>query len=427
MASRRAHTHGPHDIIGGKYRVHRVIGVGGMAVVYEAEDMTVGRRVAIKVIHADVAHLGQVTKTQMEDEGRILVGLAQQTDHVVEVLTAGVTDDKHRLPYYVMELLRGYTLRYVIERKRAEGRALSVYDASGVVQDLAFGLMHAHKSGIVHRDVKPENAFVHKRRDGSVIVKLLDFGVGAWAGRRDRDVGFKGTYRYAAPEQHLTAARTAVGPPADVYAAGLVFYELLALRTPFEDPEDALDAEELVHAHIAVEPPSILRFRPDVPMDVAALIASCLHKDPAHRPEDAYELARRLDTLRRRLDPASTRTHVEAITDIGMPLPFAADATEPDAPPFVAIEVEARSHSGVRIDSHEPVVTTGHPSAAAMRAARGDRMLLGALALFTGVMLLLTAVVAFMPARSRATAAVGPSGSAVLPMRALVDAGHGAR
>src|SRR5262249_28064947 len=155
---------------------------------------------AIKVIHPDVAVLGQVSKSQMEEEGRILVGLAQQTEHVVEVLTAGVTDDAHRLPYYVMELLRGYSLRYVIERKRAERKPLSVYDASGVVQDIAFALMHAHKAGIVHRDVKPENAFVHKRRDGSVIVKLLDFGVSAWVGRADRDEGFKGTYRYAAPE-----------------------------------------------------------------------------------------------------------------------------------------------------------------------------------------------------------------------------------
>ena len=150
--------------------------------------------------------------------------------NIVEVITAGVTTDDLRLPYYLMERLSGQSLRVVLEKKGQ----LELSHAYHIGIDLLDALDHAHDKGVIHRDVKPDNIFLHRTVAGITVTKLLDFGIvsmlnatsGETAGR------FLGTLRYASPEQ-LRGDRAT--PKTDVYSAALVIYEIVAGRGPFDE------------------------------------------------------------------------------------------------------------------------------------------------------------------------------------------------
>jgi serine/threonine protein kinase len=287
----------PGQHLGGSpYAIVRLLGRGGMAVVYEAEDTSCGRRVAIKVVRPDVATRGAFDAERMRREARQLVSLQRKTDHVVEVITAGVTDDSHRLPYYVMELLEGHTLRTVFDRKRAEGAPLGLDEGLGIVIDLAMALDQAHRLDITHLDVKPENAFVHRQRSGTLILKLLDFGISAKLG--ETLGGFRGTYRYAAPEQ---IRGTRVSAATDLYALGLVLFEALALRRPFEPDGISLDREGWARAQCEAAAPPLAEVRSGVPPELERLVAQCLEKRPENRPPSAAFVIGRLREIRGRL------------------------------------------------------------------------------------------------------------------------------
>jgi serine/threonine-protein kinase len=300
-----------------------------MAVVYEAEDTSCGRRVAIKVVRPDVASRVAFSADMMRREARALVALHRETEHVVEVITAGVTDDAQHLPYYVMERLEGFTLRAVLDKKRSEKVHLAVDEAIGLVIDLATALDHAHRRSITHLDVKPENVFVHRQRHGSPILKLLDFGISAMLG--DTPHRFRGTLRYAAPEQ-LRGER--VSAATDLYALGLVLFESLTLRRPFEGVDDSNDPEALVLAQCEAVPRSVEELRAEVPPALAALVTQCLEKDPAMRPASAAAVVGRLREMQNERGETGAKPYLTGLMLVDAPGsedPVAADTALDDA------------------------------------------------------------------------------------------------
>src|SRR5262249_18080926 len=160
-----------------------------------------------------------------------------------------------------------------------------------VTIDLLKALGYAHEHGVVHRDVKPDNIFLHQAGD-LWVPKLLDFGIVAvlTSDRKTTAHGFVGTYRYAAPEQLLGVAPT---PACDGYAAGIVLYEILAARGPFDDIKDEVG---IARSHIDRPPPSPSQFC-ELPGDLERLVLQMLEKEPSRRPSNASAIAAQLESI----------------------------------------------------------------------------------------------------------------------------------
>ena len=222
-----------HLIEGTVYQVVRHIGTGGMGSLYEVEDTTVGRHYVLKTLHPELIERADLA-VRMREEARALGTLSHP--HIVQVITAGITGDALKMPFYVMELLVGQNLRTVLEARKAAG-GVGTPHALRIGIDMLGALQHAHDHAMVHRDVKPENIFLHRDRSGTV-TKLLDFGIVRMLNRQASLTrgNFIGTLRYSSPEQ-ITGTRE-VGPASDLYSMGLDLYEILARRGPFDDLAD---------------------------------------------------------------------------------------------------------------------------------------------------------------------------------------------
>jgi serine/threonine-protein kinase len=273
----------PGDVLPGtKYRIVKQIGAGGMGVVYQVEKPPSIMGV-LKLMSSDLTGHEEF-RTRFLDEVRVLA----QLDHpnIVKVFDYDKLPDG--TPFYVMELLHGRTVRDVL----ATMGTLPPRVAFEVTRQLCEALhaAHTHDIPVVHRDIKPENIFLHAPRHGEPVVKLIDFGVVAMADRA-HDGAFVGTWKYAAPEQIRGERATAA---TDLYAVGLVLYEMLCGIGPFEEA----DSGSLVsQAHLKMLPPPVSKFAPWVPPSIVQLIASSLAKEPRQRPRDAYAFAERLFEL----------------------------------------------------------------------------------------------------------------------------------
>ena len=207
-------------IPGTKYAVVRPIGAGGMGQVYDVEDVSVGRKYVLKVMHPDLCARTDV-KARFEREARTLAQLTHR--NIVGVFTAGVTGDALGLPYFVMERFEGESLYALLARK---GR-LGLQACYEIGIELLEALDCAHEHGIIHRDIKPDNIVLHRDDSGTVTTKLIDFGIMELAhepGQLPPTGRFVGTPRYAAPEQVTGGAITA---KTDLYSASLVLYTML--------------------------------------------------------------------------------------------------------------------------------------------------------------------------------------------------------
>src|SRR5882672_1856776 len=216
-------------------RVIELIGSGGMGSVYAVEEMSVEATFVMKVIHPRLLRENaERMQARMRREARILAKLNHK--NIVRVHRGGTTSDDPPLPFYVMEMLSGYTLRQVLQWNAKRRLVLSQRWSFRFGSSLLSALEHAHDHGVVHRDVKPDNIFLHQgREDKTIVLKLLDFGVMATMADLSetgakRWEGFAGTYSYAAPEQLRGEPPS---PAMDLYAAGVVFYEMLSRRHPF--------------------------------------------------------------------------------------------------------------------------------------------------------------------------------------------------
>lgn len=262
----------PGEVLDARYRVDKVIGEGGMGTVYLAEHVLIRRRVAVKVLHPEFATDAEVIERFM-NEARAAGTLGHP--NIVESTDMGFARDS--LPYIVFEYLEGSPLSDEVYRLRG----LPVRRALRIAHQIASALETAHAAGIVHRDLKSDNVFLTHRDEVADHVKVIDFGISRFteaeqgSGRRAQVMG---TPEFMAPEQ-MTSPE-AVDHRADIYALGVVLYEMLAGRTPFLNDNDV---DKLVH-QILLELPPAIPDRPEIPPGLSALIYErLLAKDPAKR------------------------------------------------------------------------------------------------------------------------------------------------
>jgi eukaryotic-like serine/threonine-protein kinase len=274
----------PGDVIDGKYRVERVLGVGGMGFVVSARHLELGRAVAIKVLRPEL--MGDAEQVaRFSREARAAVQLTG--DHSVRVLDVGKLPSG--APFLVMELLVGRDL----EKTVSEGGPLPYPDAVDLILQACEGIAEAHGRGMVHRDVKLANLFLTKRGDGTRVVTVLDFGLVKSSDSERKNLtqsqAVMGSPAYMSPEQ-LKASRY-VTPATDIWSIGVCLHELISGQLPFDAPNIA----ELM-AKVLKEPaPLLSALCPEVPRGLSAVVQRCLEKEPANRFPDVAELAGALE------------------------------------------------------------------------------------------------------------------------------------
>ena len=264
--------------LGTSYRVIRELGGGGMSRVFLAEETRLGRQVVIKVLPPE---MGAAVNTE-RFEREIQLAARLQHPHIVPLLTAASSGD---LLYYIMPFIAGESLRAKLAR---EGE-LPVAEAAKILREVVDALSYAHRNGVVHRDIKPDNVLLS---DGHAVV--TDFGVAkavsASSGSSLTSLGVAlGTPAYMAPEQ--AAADPHVDHRADIYAVGALAYEMLSGRTPFTAPT----AQALLAAHITQTPEPVTKHRTAVPVALNNLLMRCLEKRAADRWQSAAELLGQLE------------------------------------------------------------------------------------------------------------------------------------
>ncbi|MBX5476814.1 MAG: serine/threonine protein kinase, partial [Clostridia bacterium] len=312
-------------ILGGRYEILERVGGGGMAIVYRALDTFLNRPVAVKVLRPQFAADEELV-ARFRREARAAASLSDP--RIVSVFDVGQDGDVY---YIVMEYVDGSTLK----RRIQEEGPFAPDAAAEVAKHILIALEHAHRAGIVHRDVKPQNVIL--TRDGRV--KVTDFGIAQAAGGATlvHTDSILGTAHYLSPEQ-------AKGRPADersdVYATGIVLYEMLAGRPPFEGDSPLAVAMQ----HLQAEPPSLADFRDDVPGDLLHIVSRATAKEPVRRYASAEMFRRDLDAFL-----------------AGRPLPSRTEGEEPDEGATVALP------SGFRATGLDPRLPA---DAAAARAAR---------------------------------------------------------
>lgn len=278
--------------LGTAYTIERELGGGGMSRVFVAEETALGRRVVVKVLAPELAASVNVERFRRE----ILLAARLQHPHIVPLLTAGQTADG--LPYFTMPFVEGRSLRGAV----ATQGTLSVAESLQVLRDMTKALGYAHAHGVAHRDLKPENVLLS---GGSAVV--TDFGVAKALSDATKGGGGTftsagvalGTPAYMAPEQ--AAADPAVDHRADLYALGVVAYEMLTGQTPFTGKTP----QQMLAAHVIDTPEPISRRKEGLPAALAALVMRLLEKHPPDRPQSAEEVLRELDSVTSGSRPAT--------------------------------------------------------------------------------------------------------------------------
>jgi eukaryotic-like serine/threonine-protein kinase len=262
-----------------RYRIERELGGGGMSRVFLAEELALNRKVVVKVLPPALGVGVNVDRFRRE----ILLAASLQHPHIVPVLAAGSADG---LLYYTMPLVEGESLRSRLAR---EGE-LPVPETLRLLRDVADALAYAHEHGVLHRDIKPDNILISHQH-----ALVTDFGVAkalsaaAGDGSSTTEGVALGTPAYMAPEQATADPHT--DHRADLYALGIVAYEMLSGNTPFP----GLSGQAALAAHATRRPTPIIELRPSIPGALAALVMRCLEKHPADRPQSANEVLQQLD------------------------------------------------------------------------------------------------------------------------------------
>ncbi len=266
------------DVLGGKYKVERILGIGGMGMVVMATHLELDQIVAIKFMLPAAMESPEAAARFMR-EARAAGRLTN--DHVCRVSDVGKFENG--APYIVMEYMEGQDLSTLIKRKGAQ----PVHDAVDFIVQASEGMAEAHGHGIVHRDLKPDNLFLATRADGSEIVKILDFGISkaAVTGIATKTGDIMGSPAYMAPEQMQSTKD--VDQRADIWSLGVILYQLVSGRLPFV--ADTLPA--LCLAVLNETPPSPESIRKEIPHGLAQVVMKCLAKARDDRYRNVHELA----------------------------------------------------------------------------------------------------------------------------------------
>lgn len=268
------------NVIAGRYEVLRHIGQGGMADVFLAKDNILNRRVAVKILRADMS-TDSVAVLRFEREAQAATALAHP--NIVEIYDVGDYKGHH---YIVMEFVAGKTLKQVIQ----ERGPLLVEEAIDIMKQLTSAVAEAHSRGIIHRDIKPQNVIV--KADGSV--KILDFGIAMAKGsvQLTQANNVMGSVHYLAPE---LAKGDQASAQSDIYALGVVLYEMLAKDVPFK----AEQAIQVALMHMREPFPSIRAMDSTIPQSLENIITRATAKDPKQRYRSCDEMLRDLNTCLR--------------------------------------------------------------------------------------------------------------------------------
>ena len=269
------------------YEVQELLGAGGMGIVYKARDTVLDRVVALKFLPARLTG-SDAAKRRFIEEARTASALDHA--HVCTIHEIGETASGQ--VFMVLAYVPGETLKERIARG-----PLPVADTLDIAIQITEGLMEAHEHGIAHRDVKPGNVLITAEDK----VKIVDFGLASLVGLPPENTPgvFMGTLLYMSPEQ---LRNEPIDHRSDLWSLGVTMYEMLAGRPPFGTSEE----QPVVHAIHYEEPQPLGEYRPDVPAELEAIVARCLHKDRAGRYRLAVELYRELVRCRRNLVRAST-------------------------------------------------------------------------------------------------------------------------
>jgi len=278
------------DVLAKKYRVERVLGMGGMGIVVAARHLELDQEVALKFLLPTALDSDEMV-SRFINEGRAVVRL--KSEHVAKVLDVGRLDDG--APYIVMELLQGQDLGALMK----ERQVLAIEDAVSFVLQAAEAVAEAHASKIIHRDLKPQNMFLTMGLDGTPLIKVLDFGVSksltpTTGGDGSpmtltRTQSMLGSPLYMSPEQMRSSKK--VDERSDIWSFGVILFELFTGRVPFE----AENVPELVFKIAEEEVPTPKQFRPDLPDALCATVMRCLQKDADKRFASLAELATDLE------------------------------------------------------------------------------------------------------------------------------------
>jgi serine/threonine-protein kinase len=275
------------SVIDGRYKVETVLGEGGMGVVYRCTHTIIGKKLALKVLRADLARDQEVTERFL-NEAKSASGIGNA--HIVDISDFGQFPDG--ATYFVMEYLNGVPLGSAI----AGGQPLATKRLLTISRQIAEGLAAAHAAGIVHRDLKPDNVFLVERGADKDFVKILDFGIAKVStaeGKLTRAGAVFGTPHYMSPEQ---AAGTSVDQRGDIYSLGVIMYELAAAKVPF----DADNFMGVLTQHM-YKAPTTLRDAAPVPENVSpgleAVVMKCLAKRAENRYQSMEELIIDIDRL----------------------------------------------------------------------------------------------------------------------------------
>ena len=266
------------DIIAEKYRIDSLLGEGGMAVVFGAHHLLLDKPIAVKIVSPELLRPELVERflTEARTAARI------ESPNVARVMDVGVF--QNGLPYMVMERLDGCDLAELLSLEKR----LAIGDAVDYVLQALQGIAHAHTLGIVHRDLKPANLFLNHQADGASIIKVLDFGIAKLEkGSRLTTSGQAvGSPTYMSPEHLRNSPR--VDSRTDIWAMGVVLYELLTGHPPIE--EEGIG--ETIAAILAKQAPSMRKLRPEIPEALDAAVLGCLEHNPDDRWPDVAAFAR---------------------------------------------------------------------------------------------------------------------------------------
>jgi serine/threonine protein kinase len=270
------------------YEVQKVVGVGGMGMVYQVipEEEFGGRKYALKLILPELSR-SKANVDRFESEGRVV----SRFEHHNIIRIEGIlylAGSEPRRPMILMELLEGYTLRYLIDDYP---ETFPIYDVCSIAVGVSNALTYIHDRNVIHRDIKPENIYIDKKDGKPSRVVLLDFGImrnvlkaelpGPGGGNQTAG-HFVGTYANASPEQLLGHAVT---PKSDLYSLGTVLYEMITRKPLFPD---LTESHAIGQAHIMRKPVSLHVIAPDLPRELSSMIMQALEKNPEDRPKDAY-------------------------------------------------------------------------------------------------------------------------------------------
>lgn len=328
----------PGDLIAGKYQVEAILGKGGMGVVVSAHHLTLRRRVAVKFLLPSASRLPDANARFLREAQ---AAVAIRSEHVAHVLDVGELENG--APYIVMEHLTGTDLGRMIKTSGA----IPYEDAVDYTLQTIEAITEAHALGIIHRDLKPTNLFVTTRNEGSPLVKVLDFGlskmtaqdISASEGSLTAAGVIAGSPHYMSPEQIRSLKH--VDERTDIWALGVILYELLTGKRPFDGP--SLTA--ICASVIADTPAPIRALAPAVPPALDAAVMRCLEKDPSRRTPSAAEIALAIapfapsrswpsiDRLSRRFPGHPSLPSIQRSPLLSISSPISHPALAPAAPP----------------------------------------------------------------------------------------------